>query len=98
MYKQDFYLEDVSEMQHAIKDQANRHLVHSILITTMYWYFLATHHIPHVNLPPYTPDIDPKDFFLFPQIKNILKDKQFEEMETIKLNKTQQIAVISTTE
>jgi len=51
-----------------------------------------------VHLPPYTSDVDPKDFFLFPQIKNILKGKQFEEMEAIKLKKTQQLAVISTTE
>jgi len=84
-------------MQYAIKDQANGHLVHDIFITTMHWHFLAKHHIPHVHLPPYTPDVDLKDSFLFPQIKNTLKGKQFEEMETIKLNKTQQLAVISTT-
>jgi len=47
---------------------------------------------------PHTPDVDPKDFFLFPQIKNIWKGKQFGKMETIKLNKTQQLPVISTTE
>jgi hypothetical protein len=83
-------------MQYTIKDQANGHLVNSIFITTMNWHFLAKHHIPLVHLPPYIPDIDPKDFFLFPQIKNILKGKQFKEMETTKLNKTQQLAVIST--
>jgi hypothetical protein len=82
-------------MQCAIKDQTNGHLVNSIFITTMQRHFLAELHIPYVHFLPYYPHVD---FFLFPQIKNILKSKQFEEMEMIKLNKTQKLVVISTTE
>jgi hypothetical protein len=95
--KQVFYLDD-SVMQCAIKDQENGNLVHSKIITTMHWHFLAKHHIPQAHLPPYSPDVDPWDFFLFPEIKTILKGRQFEDMEMIKLNKTWQLVEIPTTE
>jgi len=38
---------------------------------------LAEKSIPVVPLPPYSPDISPRDFFLFPRLKNHLKGRHF---------------------
>lgn len=48
----------------------------------------------YVNQHQYSPDMAPCDFSLFPQYKNILKDKQFENMEIIILNAMQQLLQI----
>jgi len=39
--------------------------------------FLAKHHITHVCQPPYSPDLAPCDFWLFPNIKLPLKGRRF---------------------
>lgn len=36
--------------------------------------------LPH---PPYSPDLAPCDFFLFPKIKKELKNKKFESVENL---------------
>ena len=33
---------------------------------------------------PYSPDLSPYDFFLFPKIKAVLKETRFESMEAVK--------------
>jgi hypothetical protein len=48
--------------------------------------FLAKHHIPQVRQLPCLPDMVPCDSFLFLWIKNTLKGKWFEDVETVKLN------------
>jgi hypothetical protein len=35
--------------------------------------FLAKHSIPVVSYPPYSSDLAPCDFFLFPRLKSTLK-------------------------
>jgi len=35
--------------------------------------FLAKHNIPSLPQPPYSPDLAPCDFFLFPQLKKTMK-------------------------
>jgi hypothetical protein len=45
--------------------------------------FLAKHGIPELNHPPYSPDLSPPDFFLFPKIKSTLKGRRFEDKESI---------------
>jgi hypothetical protein len=45
--------------------------------------FLAKHSIPVVPHPPYTPDLAPCDFFLFPRLKSILKRKRFQDVAEI---------------
>jgi hypothetical protein len=44
---------------------------------------LAKHSIPVVPHPPYSPDLAPCDFFLFPRLKSTLKGKRFEDVAEI---------------
>ena len=39
--------------------------------------FLAKHHITQVYQPPYSPDLAPCDFWLFPKLKSPLKGGKF---------------------
>jgi hypothetical protein len=32
--------------------------------------------------PPYTPDLAPADFWLFPELKSVIKGKHFSDFET----------------
>jgi histone-lysine N-methyltransferase SETMAR len=57
--------------------------------------FLAKHSIPVVPHPPYSSDLAPCDFFLFPRLKSTLKGKRFQDNTEIQLNKTQQLQAIS---
>ena len=50
--------------------------------------FLARHRIPVVAHPPYSPDLAPADYFLFPKLKSALKGRRFETVEEIKENTT----------
>ncbi|GFY15878.1 histone-lysine N-methyltransferase SETMAR [Trichonephila clavipes] len=60
--------------------------------------FLTKHGTIQVARPPYSPDMSPPDFFLFPKIKNTLKGHRFQVIETIKQNSTQQLQAISKSE
>ena len=42
--------------------------------------------VPH---PPYSPNLSPRDLFLFPWMKNILKGKYFVIVEEVKQKKWQ---------
>jgi histone-lysine N-methyltransferase SETMAR len=42
--------------------------------------FLASYGIPVVQQPPYSPDMAPCDFWLFPQLKTVLKGNRFEDI------------------
>ena len=46
--------------------------------------FLAKHSTPVVPHPPYSPDLAPNDFFLFPQLKHVFKGRRFETLEAVK--------------
>jgi len=48
--------------------------------------FLAKHGTAQLQEPPFSPDLAPCDFFLFPRLKKVLKGHQFEAMEDIKRN------------
>ena len=43
--------------------------------------FLATSDVQLVTYPPYSPDLAPYDWFLFPSVKRQLKGKQFQNAE-----------------
>ncbi|GFV00632.1 histone-lysine N-methyltransferase SETMAR [Trichonephila clavipes] len=60
--------------------------------------FLRKHGTIQVAHPPYSPDMSPPDFFLFPKIKNTLKGHRFQGIETIKQNSTQQLQAIPKSE
>jgi hypothetical protein len=50
--------------------------------------FLASKQITLLEHPPYSQDLAPNDFFLFPKIKEILKGKHFDDIDNIRRNTT----------
>jgi len=48
--------------------------------------FLAKKNIPILPHPPYSPDLAPCDFYLFPKLKSKLKSHHFRTMENIQKN------------
>jgi histone-lysine N-methyltransferase SETMAR len=59
--------------------------------------FLAKQWIPEINQPPYSPDLSPADFFLFPQIKSALKGRRFQDTD-IKSNITKKLLALHASE
>ena len=57
-------------------------------------FFLAKHNIPLIRQAPYSPDMAPCDFWLFPKLKMPLKGARFESREDIMRNATAQLYVI----
>jgi hypothetical protein len=53
--------------------------------------FLAKHGVVEISHPPYSPDLAPVDFFLFPTVKTALKGKRFQDVESIKKNVTAEL-------
>lgn len=85
-------------MQFAVNNQENGTLIEGKFIVTMHWLvqqFLIRKYMPRICGPPYFPDTAPCDIFLFLQIKNtVSKGKQFEDVEMMKFNTTQQMLEI----
>jgi transposase len=50
--------------------------------------FLASKQITVLEHPPYSSDLAPNDFFLFPKIKEIIKGKHFDDTDDIRSNTT----------
>jgi len=50
---------------------------------------LAKNKIPVMEHPPYSPDLAPCDFFLFPKIKSALKGTRFVSVDAVKAKATQ---------
>jgi hypothetical protein len=48
--------------------------------------FLASKQITVLEHPPYSLDLAPSDFFLFPNIKDILKGRHFDDIDDIRSN------------
>jgi len=59
---------------------------HTAAIVTQ---FLARKMVPVLNHPPYSPDLSPPDYFLFPKLKMELKGHHFATVETIQKSVTQ---------
>jgi transposase len=53
--------------------------------------FLAQKNIPLVPQPPYSPDLSPCDFFLFPRLKNRLRVRHFGTMDNIEKSVTDEL-------
>ena len=47
--------------------------------------FLAKHSIKKMDHPPYSSDLAPCDFWLFPKLKNALKGQRFADLKTFSL-------------
>ena len=53
--------------------------------------FLAEKSIPVVPQPPYSPDLSPCDFFLFPRLKNHLKGRHFGTLDNTQKSVTNKL-------
>ena len=58
--------------------------------------FLVKHQITQVTQPPYSPDLAPYNFWLFPKLKSPLKGKRFQTVNDIQENTTGQLMLIPT--
>jgi len=56
--------------------------------------FFTKHEMTVVPEPPYSPDVAPADFFLFPQLKSSLKGCRFQTIEEIEENWTRDLYTI----
>jgi transposase len=56
--------------------------------------FLASKQITELERPPYSPDLAPSDFSLFPKIKEILKGRHFDDIDDTINNTTVALKVI----
>ena len=56
--------------------------------------FLVSKEITMLHHPPYSPNLAPCDFFLFPKLKGILKGTRLLEIEDIKINLTRHFKII----
>jgi transposase len=56
--------------------------------------FLSSKQITVLEHPPYSPDLAPNDFFLFPKIKKILKGTHFDDTDNIRSNTTAALKAI----
>jgi histone-lysine N-methyltransferase SETMAR len=59
--------------------------VHNALLV---WQFLAKKQVPVLHHVPYSPDLAPCDFFLFPKLKHSLKGTHFHSIEDIQRKMT----------
>lgn len=50
--------------------------------------FMARKRITVLEHPPYSPDLAPADFMLFPKLKMVMKGHHFDDIETIQKNVT----------
>ncbi|KAG5306013.1 MOS1T transposase, partial [Acromyrmex insinuator] len=50
--------------------------------------FLAKRKVTVITHPPYSPDLAPADFFLFPKLKNAMKGDRFDDVPDIQRNVT----------
>jgi len=57
--------------------------------------FLTQKQVATLNHPPYSPDLSPPDYFLFPKAKLQLKDARFDTIEEIQKAVTDQLNKIS---
>jgi len=70
-------------------DNAPAHV--SLLICS----YLAKHQTSVVPHPPYSPNLPPADFFLFPKLKTSLKGHRFQTIEEIQGNAIRELGAIT---
>jgi len=65
---------------------------HASLLIRSYLAKLQTSVVPH---PPYSPDLAPADFFLFPKLKTTLEGRPFQTIEEIQENTIRELRAIT---
>ncbi|EGI60875.1 Mariner Mos1 transposase [Acromyrmex echinatior] len=78
-------LHTMADIKDAIKLHHDNAPSHMAFIVANY---LAQSNTPVVPQPPYSPDLAPCDFFLFPRLKRELKGKHWESVENIQKHVT----------
>ena len=58
---------------------------------------MVKHQVTQVTQPPYSLDLVPCDFWLFPKLKSPLKGKRFQTIDEIQENKIGQLVAIGRT-
>ena len=58
------------------------------------WKFLAKNFIAMLEQPPYSQDLAPYNFFLFPKLNGVLKETPFQNSTTIKRAVTKELRAI----
>ena len=57
--------------------------------------YLEKHQTSIVLQPPYSPDLAPADFFLFPKLKTTLKGRRFQTIEEFQENAVRDLSAIT---
>jgi len=60
--------------------------------------YLTKHQVVQLRQPPYSPDVAPCDFWLFPTLKMPLKGHRFDDKETVETNATKALKAIPKTD
>lgn len=59
--------------------------------------YLAKHNVTTLEHPPYSPDLAPPDFYLFPRLKMALKGRRFADSSEVIENATERLKELSKT-
>ncbi|KAG5333087.1 MOS1T transposase, partial [Acromyrmex heyeri] len=78
---QTYYLTVLATLRERVRKKRSELPAHNALSVKRY---LAARGTPVLEHAPYSPDLAPCDFFLFPKIKSALKGTRFESMEEVK--------------
>ncbi|KAG5316739.1 SETMR methyltransferase, partial [Acromyrmex insinuator] len=60
--------------------------------------YLSKHSVVQLRQPPYSPDVAPCDFWLFPRLKMPLKGHRFDDKKTVETNATNALKAIPITD
>jgi histone-lysine N-methyltransferase SETMAR len=64
---------------------------HTSLLVAQY---LTKHNVTTIPHPPYSPDLAPCDFFLFPKLKSTMKGRRFQTIDDIQVNTENELKTI----
>jgi hypothetical protein len=82
----------LSAQNHLSSSLLDNALDHALLLICSY---LAKHQTSVVPHPPYSPDLAPTDFFLFPKLKTTSKGHCFLAVEEIKENAIRELCTVT---
>ena len=63
-----------------------------ISVRLLSFFFLASEKVEVLNHPPYSPDLSPRDFFLFPRLKKMLSGNKYTSLGSAIYQCLQQIS------
>ncbi|PNF33206.1 hypothetical protein B7P43_G11690, partial [Cryptotermes secundus] len=93
--------ENVEKIREIIKEDRRRTIEEIVELSGVTWstlsvrQFLTKNGMTPVPHPPYSPDLAPCDFFLFPRMKRDMKGKRFADVAEVKEKTTEALSSIS---